>query len=312
MMNLLRAGYRGLMADVWVRTVCSNDHFQHYIPIFCHTVLKTYPEYKIFISLEGKLDDISLKALEHLKEVKVIDHSVDLYEGGRIIIREDCYPDIVKKKSTFNLLRFLDYDPVLFGADYVFMTDIDFLWFPSEINILEWHLNLMRKNETCFAAHHGPRQKPRRFPGGWKGDRERVSGGCVMVTPKWYFETSELRGIYLKNVFSGEIDDYREVDEVMLCRLIKRSGLPVPQSKYFPQKLRGVHLGDFKESMTHRFTNLAKMRTKLDDKICAQYIKMTREDETWDKIYNEVTRDPEIKTVFDNFHSYLEKQRFDI
>ena len=55
----------------------------------------------------------------------------------------------------------------------------------------------------------------------------------------------------------------------MLARIIKSSSMTVPQSRYMPSELRGIHLGDFK--FDHRWTNEKKMKNLLADSVCMKY-----------------------------------------
>jgi len=216
-------------------------------------------------------------------------------------------PEVPDLPSSYNMYRFLC-PPDDIDFDYMLITDIDLLLFNNQ-NLWDWHFDKMVDMGSCYYAHHGPYKYPQRFEGGWRGDRERLAGGFVLITHEWLERTKEARTRHLEMLNKSEIGLYREEDEVVLCRICKQSGLPVSHNKSFPPMLRGIHLGDFKESMSHRWTNKGKMASKLTDENCRTYMKTDSIDEEWKKIKAEACKDPVIKGVFDNLNTYM-KGRF--
>ena len=215
-------------------------------------------------------------------------------------------PDVPDLPSAFNLYRFLR--PPKVDFDYMLITDVDLLLFNTQ-NVWDWHFDKMVDMGSCYYAHHGPYKYPQRFPGGWKGDRERLAGGFVMITPEWLERTREARDRYLTLLLNRQVGLYREEDEVILCRICKESGLPISYNKSFPSMLRGIHLGDFKKSMSHRWTNKGKMASKMTDENCRAYMKMELVDEKWQEIKAEACKDAILQGIFDNLGTYL-KGRF--
>lgn len=163
-----------------------------------------------------------------------------------------------------SIRRFLFPPMEAMNYDACFIMDADFVMFRSAPAHEDWYMNRMRSLKTCYFTTHGPWTKPDRFPGGWKGDKERIAGGMVMITPEWMEKTASARSALAEDLRMGRIGgQYREEDEVILCGLCKKMGFPMPVEKLFPPELRCIHLGDFKPSMLHRWTNTAKMKKRV-------------------------------------------------
>ena len=126
------------------------------------------------------------------------------------------------------------------------------------------------------------------------------------MTPAWYVNTAKQREYQAKDLMSGHLGKWRESDEVMLSRIIKGSGMKVP-GKGFPIELRGVHLGDFKPSMRHRFTDMGKMVTKLHNANAQDYLSIWR-DRAFSDALDIVKEDPEIAEVFNNLDWHIEQR----
>jgi hypothetical protein len=268
-------------------TVCSADHFQSYIPLYI-AALRTWSKDSIVIYLKGKLNSKVKTALESID---------DLY-----IIKEGCFGNYPDLKSTTNCLRFIVNTGELF--QYTIITDIDMLLFQDPWN---WNVNQITP-ENPFAGHHGPYHKPRRpeVCPSWTGDFERVAGGMFCVTTEWYRRSETAQDKYDALLQSGEWGWFRESDEVMLARIIKESGMQVPQSKVLPTELRGVHLGDFKESMNHRWKDPIKMQRILTPRNCTAYRTLSVTSE-WQSIVS-ILHDDKLNGILDNINTYLESR----
>lgn len=269
-------------------TVCSADHFQSYIPLYI-AALRTWSKDHVMIYLKGKLNNRVKSALG------VID---DIY-----IIEEDCFKDYPNLKSTTNCLRFIINHGSLF--EYTIITDIDMLLFQNPWN---WNINQIVVTETLFTGHHGPYHKPRRpeVCPSWTGDFERVAGGMLCVSSNWYQRVQTAQKKYDGFLKSGTWGNFREADEVMLARIIKESGMQVPQSKVLPTELRGLHLGDFKESMTHRWKDPIKMQKLLTPRNCSAYRTLSVTSE-WQNMVS-ILQDDKLNGILDNVNTYLESR----
>jgi hypothetical protein len=189
--------------------------------------------------------------------------------------------------------------------DAILLTDADLLLTENPIPYMLAQID----ERHCFSAHRGPKRKPFRpeisGPDGWRGDFERVAGGFVMVTPEWYERTRAARQKYMAQIEAGVFGDgWRELDEVLLARIIKDSGLEMPQSKVFPSNLRGVHLGDMKASMTHRWQNLVKMSGILTSANCLRFREMEA-DPVWQELLRVLAPDTELMQVLANVRTHL-------
>lgn len=297
-----------------VATICSSDYYQHYIPTFCYTVGKAYPEAKISVGVTGEVDQLTLDALSVMGNFKIVEKpgTNEDWDSDCVITKNVLPEGVSVLESTVNTMRFLyfknELDMQLCDIDATIITDVDFMWFRGGIDLFRWHVERMREIGSCYAGHHGPWKKPRRFPEGWRGDKERVAGGFFMVTPEWFRKTREARAKYTKLLKEGKIGTYREEDEVVLCKILKESGLPVVQDKSMPTDLRGIHFGDFK--FDDRWTNLMKMQTKLTDSNIYKYIEMASMDTKFRKIRDIVCRDEQIALMFKNLHLHCQQKGF--
>ena len=244
------------MNRVCITTVVSGDHYCHYIPMFLRCLRRWGDGVDSKIYIKGYADKPTSDALNILRDYEVVTEFDYIVEG--------CFKNTPDLVSTSNTLRFLNSDKELEKYEAVLIVDIDLMLFEDPF---PYHVAQMIETRQPYAGHRGPRKRPYRPElndgNGWTGDFERVAGGFVCVTPEWYRATKLARHEQGLLLMSGNIGGYRESDEVTLARIIKQAGLEMPESKAFPTNLRGLHIGDFKESMTHRWTSMAKMCEKL-------------------------------------------------
>ncbi len=131
------------------------------------------------------------------------------------------------------------------GKDYVHITDADILILPHKLTHEEYY------SQFCVDGACYLRGATEASGKEWKEDNERICGGHVGFYPEWYDRTAKYRLDYL----TGAIEDYREFDEVMLARIMKKAGYPIPEKAYtFPDgsrwdwEYRDLHLGDFQST----------------------------------------------------------------
>lgn len=270
-------------------TLTSSDHYQHYLPLWAYCARK-YVGRDIDIAccvVNGAADKETNAALH----AAGFEDVCEVFTGG------------VFPACGYNLMRFLTGDTTK-GSDATLICDADLL---LTENPFPWHLAQLDATH-CFASHHGPRRKPYRpevsGPEGWRGDWERTAGGFVLVTPEWYAKTLCVRKKYLEQLHAGALPEFRELDEVILSRIIKESGMEVPQSKFFPPSLRGVHIGDFKDSMTHRWTNMAKMVGKLTTDNCVRFRELEA-DPVWQKMLRILGGDTTLMRELSNVRAHM-------
>ena len=281
-----------------ILTVCTADHFQHHIPLFIRCIRRWGDGVDIHIFVRGELDDLTKKAMSKLEEYGVC--------KGYDFIHENYAMDYPFDESTTNCLRFLVDTPEICSYAQTMITDVDLMLFND---LFPWHMQRMVDTEQPFAGHHGPWRKPYRpevSKEGWVGAFERVAGGFFCTTPAWYVQTAKQREYQSHDLKDGRLGKWRESDEVMLSRIIKGSGMKVP-GKGFPLELRGVHLGDFKPSMKHRYTDMGKMATKLSESNAQNYL-LIRRDKAFSDVLDIVKKDPEIAEVFNNLDWHIEQR----
>ena len=302
-----------------ISTICTADYFQHYIPMYAYCLQKAYPDWRVCIGVIGELDDLTRKAISYLDNCQVRAQTSGLQveetpvNAAGVVITENVGTDVPLLESTSNTMRnlwYLETPGRKPGTEQntVLTTDIDLLFFKTPVSPLDWCTRRMNVLGSCYYAHHGPWKKPRRFDGGWCGDRERLSNGVVLVTADWFRLTKAARDKYEDLLRKGEIGTYREEDEVVLCKIMKESDLPITKSKFYDPIVRGVHLGDFKSSMEHRWTSLEKMREKLALCNIEAYQDMTINDKTWCKIEREVRKDPIIDQILTNVQKHIQER----
>ncbi len=265
-----------------ITTIVTDDYFQLYLPLFVYVLRKNYPEYEVKTFIRGKVSSLCEEAFK--------------VSGGAKPI--SIFKDIPLKQSTINCLRFLVPQEHFKDHEYVFFMDVDLLIFHTDPDLLKWHLGRMKETGSCYAGYHGPRWKPYRpevSVDGWKGDFERVAGGCFMATQEWFKKTKKARKHYLNKAEKGELGGYREIDEVMLCDILKKSKLPIVTGKV-DKGLRGIHLGDFKKGMEHRYNSRKKMRKKLTKENCRKFFELEK-DKTWIKLCKIVKQEEHIHNV---------------
>lgn len=269
-------------------TLATPGHFAHYLPLYTYVLKKFHPDVEIDTVTTGELDRMTLEAFSAFGSKEVL---------PRIIPRE------MRLEGEANLWRFL-ISPKLPTCAYTLITDVDLLLFNNPV---PWHL--LRMGDGCFAGHRGPKHKPARpeihGAGGWTGEFERTAGGFFLVKQEWYPKTVDARfGVRVElNTDVLHPTGWREMDEVMLSRIIKSSGMPMPTEKAFPPELRGIHLGDFKESMRHRWTSLNKMAKLLTNENCFAF-RQLEADVVWQRMLSALRGDTELMQELQNVRTH--------
>jgi hypothetical protein len=271
-------------------TVVTADHFMHYIPLFVLAARTWADRVDMRFYVRGDLDTITMRAMTFaaVNGVSIIPN----YGPG--------FPYTV---SATNTLRFILGDNELKSYDYVLITDVDLLLFQ---NPFPYHIEQIERTQQPFAGHHGPYHKPHRpeIAQAWQGPFERVAGGFFCVTPEWYEKTGPARAEQSRELLEGRIGHYRESDEVSLARIIKASGCEVPLNKHFPASLRGVHLGDAKDSMLHRIGNFGKMLGILTNENCYAFMALQNTDD-WVAAREILSGDVALCTEIDRMNGHI-------
>jgi hypothetical protein len=276
-----------------VFTVCTADYFQYYIPIFIWSALNAWKDVAVLVYVRGALDDITKAAITQMARMNL--HRVNIVENYKT--------DYPNKISTTNSLRFTTND---IPYDDVLVTDIDFFFSRLRDDPFEWAVR--NRESAYFYATHGPSLKPHRpeICPAWTGDFERVAAGFVVLYSDWWHKTDGLRSKYNMLLKTGEMGHYRENDEVILGRIIKRAELPMPRLP-LPRYMRWLHLGDFKSTMKHRYTNSKKMRNLTDDS-CVNAFLRAKSDPVFSNILDIVCENAQMKEIIGNVSEYCSKR----
>lgn len=278
-----------------IMTVCTADYFQFYIPIFMYSISKCFPDVDVYVFLRGGLDENVHDALRFCGK----------YFGNLTIVPNHAvdYPNL---KSTTNSLRFVT--SAVPKSDETFITDIDFFFTKTSQDIFRY-CEQNRFNDFYFGTH-GPFAKPHRpeVCPSWSDHYERVAGGFFMAYKGWWEKTYQQRMKYDELLSRGDYGYYREADEVMLARIIKESGLPMPAQTPLPREVRNVHLGDFKTTMKHRYTNRNKMRAILDIQCVNDFLR-AKSDPVFIEIRKIVSKNAQMKQILDIAFDYCEKRQ---
>ena len=294
-----------------VNVFTTADHFMHYIPMFAYTMRKILPEALISIAVMGELDEATKQGLSHVPDVSIHNSGEVYYRSSRgVAVTQNVLSDIPVNPSTANTARYLYFPKHTSGpndpAEFL-ITDIDILHFDA--GIIKYLRDGAKKlSNGIYHAHHGPWKKFERFPGkSWKGDYERLAGGVIYLTEEWLHACDTQIHNARSDLEAGKVGMYREADEVLFCNICKKSGLPINQDKYFPQEYRGVHLGDFKESMRHRYTDSNKMYRLLSLSNAREFSRMANEDEVFKKIMSCIPLDSPVNLALSNAITYCNK-----
>lgn len=270
-------------------TVATPGHYSHYLPLYVYCIKQFLPDWSIETVVTGEIDEATRKAFSVI--------------GGKDVLPRVLDRDM-KLEGEANLMRFL-YFPQSPWAQYTMVTDADLLLFEDP---LQWHVE--RLVDDTYAGHLGPKKRPWRpeihGPDGWTGKFQRVAGGFFLATQYWFSKTcgarAEIRG--LLDIGALHKTGWREMDEVMLARMIKSSGFKLPSTKGFPANLRGIHIGDFKRTMTHRWTSMEKMVQKLTNENCVRFREVEKTEE-WKRMLKYLCGDEELVHEISNIRAHV-------
>jgi len=295
------------MAKVCFSSVCTADSYSYYIPLFIYTTKKAYPNATVKVFVKGKLKNDIKEALKLIP-----------YKGWEVL--ESCFASYPNKPFITNCLRFLIDERYYKGYDYVFVKDIDFLIFPHKVSHYKYFSRRI-KNLPYFGAK-GPYRRPRRYHinrGGWKGNFTRVAGGSFSFkNPAWFRKTGKILKEYRRYLKHNEHDkydshppgSYRECDEVMLFRIIKKSGLPTPRrknknvyGKRAPKTYRDIHLGDFGKAR-HSYRRISKRLTLENVKKYA----ILEKDPIWRKLRKKMRTSARVREAIRRLRKYTKRR----
>lgn len=139
--------------------------------------------------------------------------------------------------------------------NYVYITDIDMLICPESPSLLTFHTLEMEK--TGLPYSNVPRWKE---PMG-----ENRLTGLHFIEERWYTRTFEAREKELYNLKNGLIGSCKCDDELMLMRIVKASGLDIPERGNLLRRHHGIHLGtlrDYRDKTLQQRRNNVRTRIR--------------------------------------------------
>jgi MoaA/NifB/PqqE/SkfB family radical SAM enzyme len=246
-------------------TLC-DENYQWYVPVFLRSLERIREKQSItpMVLIRGKKDDAMLAACKELaKFVHYPMVHADYPEGGYATAA----------------LRFLYKPQDIEQFDYTLITDIDMLMFEETTSIINAHLMHMQRDRTDVYEN---------WISQYLNNSPRLPG-VHFVTKEWWKKTEKARNEeYAAVCKSGGITDYW-YDEIMLGRIVQKSGLTLPPTEPKLWRHHGVHLGDWRlnidrkivirpnvfESMhIHWMLNDPEMSNTLD--ICGEHIPLIK------------------------------------
>jgi len=272
-----------------VCTVVTADHFQHYIPIFCYTLQRAVKA-DVRVLVRGQLDELTKLGI--------------IASGCNPTIMQDTFKGFPENPSTTNSLRFLLPGSTFTQYDWVYLTDVDFVFLSHEPDFLSYYA----QKADLWGEDYWSRRGPKRASG--TDERaKRIAGGCMMArAPEWFRRTVDMRAKMMKRVESGEIGKFREDDERMLWDICAGSGMKCPTKKGNRRAkcYKEIHLGDFK--FDGRWGSNRKMAKRISH---GNYLKWFRleDDPVWKRVCSIVEQDPEIKRILTNVREYMNGRR---
>jgi len=98
----------------------------------------------------------------------------------------------------------------------------------------------------------------------WTGEYERASSGFMCLTPEFAERTAKRRFIAETLLVNAE-QRYREVDEVMLCKILKSSNIQMStDNKYAKWRKPFVHIGDYRDGRSRKRIEKSKRYVDVD------------------------------------------------
>jgi len=223
----------------------------------------------------------------------------------KVFDKDVLFPD--HPDNAVSVLRFCIPNKHFKGYDYIYFTDVDFVFLPHKTSLIDYFKRIVINTRQHYAGYRGPRKHK------WKGRDRRMAGGAFMATQKWLALTDEHRKNVVRKCLNGL--SYREKDEVYLQRITNDAGFLVPaevgcftNGERYNKTYRNLHLGDFKRGFRHRWENMGVMKRKwfLKNNV-RKYLELLK-DEKFSAIVTEARKEPEIDRIFSHVTEHLQKR----
>lgn len=214
--------------------------------------------------------------------------------------------------SSVNSLRFFVPEKEFSGYDFVYFTDIDFIFLERDKTLFDYHHKIAEFTRQGCSYHRGPIKARGKAVDMWVGQNTRIAAGAVMVNRDWFIRTRTARRRLLPTLKSGV--KFREYDETVLYKIFHDAGYTIPQrmgrfcdGRKYNIKYRDLHLGDFKPNFT-RWKRIKRMRRKFltDDNIML-YEKM-RQTPEWQEVVKKSCENEHIRKIINNLNWHMHKR----
>lgn len=228
-------------------TAIIDETYEKYLPFFLYTHFRANPFYKVKIFHRKKLTSAVRDVCD-----KYIKHKWGLVE--------DVFPEYSQYGRATAALRFLVPAEHFKDVEYVFFTDIDFLWYldAGTKDFGAVHYNLMKQPHggKCYENFA---VKCVRVTGkhsmGYRNGKTQTDGtqpvfgfrmpGVHFVSKEWFLATASARKEELQKLLPIPKPGY-EYDEKMLYDIHKNAGLPITQKGHENWRWHAFHLGQFR------------------------------------------------------------------
>lgn len=244
--------------NLLIYTICDKE-YEWYIPIFARSMFLSNPNQEVELNVVGGINENVLKLIEN-DHIKIFELKED--SSGRYMTAA---------------LRFLIPPKQCISSIFThfLITDIDMLFMPENSSIIDQHCKHMERDGTiCYEN----------WVSQYIGGDPRMPG-VHFITLDWFDKTLTTRGNELDKLVSHGTKEYY-YDEVMLGRIVRDSGLPLPSHTAKLWRHHGIHLGDWRINMDRKghtipqnvfqkmhIQTLLRDETFMDlSKICSEHI----------------------------------------
>jgi hypothetical protein len=228
----------------------------------------------------------------------------------KVYTREEVFPSY--PDSATSALRFLMPDKYYEGYDYIYITDVDFVFLKHDPDMFQYHINSMIKTGLPYSAYRGRTHKGKKIV--WDGDKTRIAAGVLVVTPQWIKKTSKVREKIRDKIKSGL--RIRVQDEILLYRICRDSGIRTPRIRrclpsgvLFDKNYRNLHLGDFRDAFAKkRWMRIKRMGAWFfSNRSVKKYRKLCK-DNKYMALVTEARKNAKIDELFHNLDWHLNRR----
>lgn len=225
----------------------------------------------------------------------------------KVFRKDDIFPDYPNNATP--TLRFLMPNKYFEGYDYVYITDVDFVFLKHNPLMMNYHLDVMRRTGQPYSAYRGRTHSGKKLV--WDGKFTRIAGGHVVVSQEWLKRTEDIRSRILLKIKNGV--DMRVRDEIVLYRIFRAAGIPTPRQRrcmfdgaMFNKEYRNLHLGDFRDAFgKKRWTKNKRMKAwYFSDHSVKMYRKLLMDDK-YRELITKACADSHIEELFHNLNYHL-------